>query len=490
MGTNVSLSEFVPAADDLKSGRLAGEMLLLLPPYTALGFDQNINGMDLSPHQTMGQVRSLERICAYGRPLWNAGYVSAASGGDSMDETTFFQDARMKLLCSDKFNGEDIYQVFAILSYTVCLDLVLGNRKATELANTSVAKHMRLLIDVNDHRTVFTKASSEPVLALVGAYIAAKANNLLDIIEGLTNNLCKDGLVDKGRHGELLARMILFIARIQSCSAPLTPLSFAAPVPVVDFLKTLFGEELWDKTPGHKCFEEGLKGGYVNFHHFTLTRDEMPVKEDLNLEANLWARGTAVQCKFEQVDVDGHIPVYWGSIDEDEPFDPSNFSNLNYQVKFSKAGDTVSADRIQRRASDRASKHPFIAVFLDMGNEQTYMSTGSRLSLETGAETLQRLSGTNSSGQKTARTAKKAKKTLELDANRYCINARGCDEDVFGVLKTMGIAEKWKTLVEITVETPASERDIVKTMQPLYRFDPALGHCDWMHDYSALHDQA
>ncbi|KAM6500047.1 hypothetical protein JOM56_003061 [Amanita muscaria] len=222
MGTNASLlSEFVPAA------------YRLLEETLRSAFDQNI--IDISPHQTvtMGQARSLDWICAFGRPS-----SCAVSAGGVYKVLELFQNTRTKLLCStSRFNCNDIDQVFAVLAYTVCLDLVLGNQKAMEFVNTSVAKHMRLLID--------------PVLALAAASIV------------LTSTLCV-GLVDKGRHGDLLARMVLFLARIQI---------------FVLFLKTLFGE-LWDETPGHARFEKDLEGGYVNFYHFTLTEEAMPVKED------------------------------------------------------------------------------------------------------------------------------------------------------------------------------------------------------------------
>ncbi|KIL61974.1 hypothetical protein M378DRAFT_166310 [Amanita muscaria Koide BX008] len=486
MGTNPALSELVPAAADLKSLRLADETLVLLPPYTALGFDQNI--IDLSPHQTvtMGQVSSLDWICTFGRPLWKA---SCTGGGDET-EAAFFRDAKIKLLCSTEF-VKSYHQVFAILSYTVCLDLVLGNQKAAQLAETSVAKHMRLLIEVNDNRTIcFTQASSEPVLALVGASIAAKPKNLRPIIDQLTSKLCGNGLVDKGRHGELLARMILFLARIQTCpprclTPRSTPLLFATPVPVVHFLKTLFGE-LWNKTPGHERFEKDLEGGYVNFYHFTLTRDAMPVKEDLNFEANLWTRGTALQSRFKQTDIDGHIPLYWGPINDDAVLDPSNFSSLDYQMKFQEPGEALSADKIQRPPSDRSSvkrlSHPFIALFLDMGCKDNYTSTNSRLWLETGAETLQRFNSLNMTELPPPRqeNVKKAIEELELDPNRYCINARGCDERVFGVLKTM--------LVDVTEVTSKAQGQIVETMQPLHHLDLASGCCKWIKDYSVSHN--
>ncbi|KAM6500045.1 hypothetical protein JOM56_003059 [Amanita muscaria] len=434
----------------VKSYRLLEETLVLLPPYTALGFDQNI--IDISPHQTvtMGQARSLDWICAFGRPLWKASFAVSAGGVYKVLE--LFQNARTKLLCSTRrFNCNDIDQVFAVLAYTVCLDLVLGNQKAMEFANTT---------------------SSEPVLALAAASIVVNLENLPHIIDKLTSTLCV-GLVDKGRHGDLLARMVLFLARIQICSppSPSTPLVFATPVPVVLFLKTLFGE-LWDETPGHARFEKDLEGGYVNFYHFTLTEEAMPVKEDQNFEANLWTRGTALQCSFRQVDINGHIPVYWGPIDEDAVLDLSKFSSLDYQVRLQTAGDTVSADKIQHPARDPgSSNHPFIATLVgDRGRNATEVD----------------MTGLSPQRQK---SKKKAMEALELDPNRYCINARGCDEDVFGVLNTMGIANEWKKLLEITVETPNAEGEIVETMQPLRRLDQTSGYCNWIKDYSASHSQ-
>jgi hypothetical protein len=42
----------------------------LLPPYFALGFDQNIVHREKRKSVTAGELRSLKHLCDYGRPLY------------------------------------------------------------------------------------------------------------------------------------------------------------------------------------------------------------------------------------------------------------------------------------------------------------------------------------------------------------------------------------------------------------------------------------
>lgn len=64
-------SAYVPQPRTVPSLRLKTEIMNLLPPYIALGFDQNaIVGNQTPKHVTVAQLQTLEHLSQYGRPLY------------------------------------------------------------------------------------------------------------------------------------------------------------------------------------------------------------------------------------------------------------------------------------------------------------------------------------------------------------------------------------------------------------------------------------
>jgi hypothetical protein len=64
-------SAYVPQPRTVISLRLKTEIMSLLPPYIALGFDQNaIAGNQTPKHVTVAQLQTLEHLSQYGRPLY------------------------------------------------------------------------------------------------------------------------------------------------------------------------------------------------------------------------------------------------------------------------------------------------------------------------------------------------------------------------------------------------------------------------------------
>lgn len=87
MATKASINYFNPATENSEfcvlpsayspqhrtvlSLRLKSEIKCLLPPYIALGFDQNaIVGNQTPKHVTVAQLQTLEHLSQYGRPLY------------------------------------------------------------------------------------------------------------------------------------------------------------------------------------------------------------------------------------------------------------------------------------------------------------------------------------------------------------------------------------------------------------------------------------
>jgi hypothetical protein len=77
------------------------------------------------------------------------------------------QSAQLKLTNAKIFNPRDKIHVLAVLSQRICLDLVPATAEAMELAEQSVAAHMRHFTGVAEEGPIFyTYSPSEPVLVL------------------------------------------------------------------------------------------------------------------------------------------------------------------------------------------------------------------------------------------------------------------------------------------------------------------------------------
>ena len=188
--------------------------------------------------------------------------------------------ASSKLQNGERFKATDRDDVFAVLSQRLCLDPVMAASEAIELADRSVAHHMRLLTGFSPHSdTFYTHSPSEPVLVMgsIGIlYNTPEPERLRHVLNTLSKELCGAGLVEKGILGELGARILLLVAR--DFAAPLHSLrdgrNFLKPVPLMHFLDTLFGKNIFGPSDRQK-FEKAFGNAYVNFTHWINTRDSL-----------------------------------------------------------------------------------------------------------------------------------------------------------------------------------------------------------------------
>src|SRR5260221_12851860 len=105
---------------------------------------------------------------------WNAQY--------NEDHVEQIRLAANKLICQDfnKFDPTDRHQVLAVLSQRVCVDMVLFSSEALQLAERSVACHLKLLTGfAPDQQTFYTYSPSEPMLALDAAELLYKDKYVL-----------------------------------------------------------------------------------------------------------------------------------------------------------------------------------------------------------------------------------------------------------------------------------------------------------------------
>lgn len=158
---------------------------------------------------------------------------------------------------------------------------MLAGSGVEDLADCSVAHHMRLLTGVSDTGNIFyTHSPSEPILVLGSLDAlydqqAPHGHHLARALNTLSRKLCETGSVEKGILGELGARFLLLVAR--DFAAPVTDKKrdFLQPVRLLDFLSTLFGDKLWAGINKYE-FDLAFCTAYVNFTHWIVTRDRLP----------------------------------------------------------------------------------------------------------------------------------------------------------------------------------------------------------------------
>ncbi|KIM44537.1 hypothetical protein M413DRAFT_25012 [Hebeloma cylindrosporum] len=511
LGTKSSLEFYNPSPVDLHSLRLRKELAQFLPPYIAFGFDQNVifDNPDQAPMTaTMGELQSIKHLCKYGRPIWNAQYREGA-------EDSLVGFAAFKLINCARLDSRETDHVFSVLSQRICVDTVVTSSEATKLANRSVSEYMRILTGFSsDGKSFYTYSPSEPLLALGAAELLHNEKDdqdLAKVLNTFSHGLCKSGLVEKGLIGELASRILFIVARDRV--APLkrnrTP-DLLQPVLIIDFFDTLFGNKSWhsnEKHPNGDHLRNALEETYINFTHWILTRDSLPETPSKTLLANLWARGAALQCSFNQESLDLLIVTYTGSVVSDEIFDVERLSAMVVQIKYKTKADTKA-----EAPRNSYQPLPYIVMVLELGNESSHQTIPSRIRVTSpppdvvasqfedlqkqwtsALQLLQEYKDQKlkprkrevGKDQEEVRLLKDVEiKRLAMDAyNRYTISVRGASPEVYGVLKKANIAEAFATLLSVTLPSPTAHDTTIQQMKPLERLGATSAHTDWMSVY-------
>ena len=231
------------------------------------------------------------------------------------------------------------------------------------------------------------------------------------------------------------------------------------------------------------------------------------------LLANLWARGAALQCCFNQTSLDFFIVTYSGSIAPGEIFDPEMLSGVVVQVKFKinadgKAGAALRPIGVPR---DYYRPLPYLALLLELGNESRHKESNSKIEVKSqpapAGATFQTLvddyvtaekdledyrsKQLYTGGKKKGQDPMEAKmRKVVLDAqnemdnfNRYAISIRGATPEVYGILKEANIVKEFASLLSVTMPAPAAQDHMIQHMRPLERLGETSGHTDWMYEY-------
>ncbi|KIX02497.1 uncharacterized protein Z518_08438 [Rhinocladiella mackenziei CBS 650.93] len=314
--------------------------LMRFPPFVSLQLDiedrRRMQNPILRKEELLKPLKTfaeLGHMAQFGRPLWHA---YAYEGHDMI------KLAKLKLIGGQQggnYNASNRNHVFAALSFRLSLDVCLQNPCTISLTRTAVNSFMRVVISMNHETGVMdTVTPSEPVLARAAMEYLCDANWSRSI-QTLCQELLEKGLIEKGRKGELYARLVLILAHdwvrwARSIRLHRVP-KFASTFTVSDFLKALYARDHHDSI---RKIPEQIHKARMNFTHFIPADEQITPEVIPALCRDLLRRSAAMQLSWNQETYDLLIPVYYGS--EDEEFDPSNYGVILVQVKNKKEATT------------------------------------------------------------------------------------------------------------------------------------------------------
>jgi hypothetical protein len=251
--------------------------------------------------------------------------------------------AKSKLVGGRKetmLNPKDADQVFAVISFRLCLDVCLENPIALPLVRRAVNSHLRVVASMDQPMSILhTFTPSEPVLARAAMELLCDTNNWTTSIETFARSLLQRGVIEKGLKGELYSRLVLILAHDQLRWNPLTAnggSSFMPTFTVEEFLVSLYVSEYHELI--RRIPLEILKAR-MNFTHFTSTSDNLSLDVVPELCHDLLRRSAALQLSFTQPTYDKLIPIYFGDVNE--PFDDSQCGVILIQDKNNAVATTI-----------------------------------------------------------------------------------------------------------------------------------------------------
>ncbi|KIL63618.1 hypothetical protein M378DRAFT_24971 [Amanita muscaria Koide BX008] len=334
LSTSGQIQNITPPAEGDASSRVQKSKLVLLAPFTELGFDQMVKEEISDGALTIEDVTTIEFMARFGRPLFGSRYIN----GDTKIQDSIVYYAGEKLLGGVAF-PHDKKKALSKDAKLACMAVRLALEfNATTLASqnremTQVEKHMRVCLVMNPgFETAVTTAPSEPLLAQA-AYLLMQDRNDFDLPRTLLEELQKLGL-NKVDRGELICLVLLLIARDVAVQE-----KGSAAIGVLFFMEKLLASRwssmVFDSKPA-RCrtsakdqlpFSEVFAKSKIYFNHFVKVHDFKVIHR-----AFLWrliARGAAVLCADNQDGIDVVLPFLY----LDDRLGRDNVSAIFIQVK-------------------------------------------------------------------------------------------------------------------------------------------------------------
>ncbi|ETW80197.1 hypothetical protein HETIRDRAFT_428433 [Heterobasidion irregulare TC 32-1] len=375
------------------------DLYIPLPVWVYLGFDQ-LREEAMERLEKPEDALILHNLKFFGRPLWKTCRM-----------IDLLREATLRLFGIYNFNPNDQHHVFAAFASRVLLE-VADNAAASPVAETAVARHMRMLMGVV-RGGVSTKAPSEPLLAIAAAQ-------------------------ELSQKGDLCGRLLMTLARDKATlphggrfvqtkgDRHLDAISAAT---FSQFLVTLLGDDLGlSKEEDQRSLGCWGSGVWLNFMHFVQIDTDIDKITPKYLR-ELWTRTCAAQCKVGHPVIDGFLVGYEGNIEE--PIVLKKFILISYQIKSRSTGARKCAAEgltcpfiVQENGALFKPKH--IALFLNLAttvNPPGLRGSHSKVSFEKADPTSCKWAG----------YAEKE----EDEVARCCFNVRGYGVGQYPVIRSL-----------------------------------------------------
>ncbi|QRV82491.1 hypothetical protein RhiJN_10506 [Ceratobasidium sp. AG-Ba] len=362
------------------SARISEGGSLLFRPFSKLYWDQRA----LPPGRVgPADAGKFENIVRFGRPLWQS-LVESGIGPEKILAT-----AGEKICAGQKFDPGNSDQALALLGVASHLRYCQGTTEDRSWQETSYPSEpllscavARLLYSDNVEENTFplpdiAEESTSPSLDNIEESTSPLPGNieegtstlpmeqaLVKLAEAVTEQL-----VDKGRKGELVSRLIYLAGKDfavrKSNSLLITgdaQLLDCQPIPVSIYLGSLF-----DIQPTDETLLKPLEGWSVNFSHWVAMSDqiEFPGKRGTASDEMqewlyiLWTRTSAIQCCHQQKTIDKLIPMWHENDDK--------FSYILISDKAREKPNSMDLDCITPTSAGLPSKqHPYIAILAEL----------------------------------------------------------------------------------------------------------------------------
>jgi hypothetical protein len=279
----------------------------------------------------------------------------------------------------------------------VCLEPCRNGKEAVALSKDAVESHLRLIIGFDEASGYFeTTSQPEPIVSEAAACVlSGHANCWRDAMETLCRQFLGKGLIDRGRMGELVARILCVMARDDLlCRRKETPRvdrpKYAQPFDVISFLDALLckankildlsaqlPKENKNNRVDRPTLRKVFQGASLNFTHFVATTSALNKDCMKALLHRLLLTQAALQLAPNQRTWDILIPVYLGDLNE--PFDEEKGSAILIQVKNCNDPNQLKVEA--ENYNDILGLHtPLITILLDLGlsdRKKTFTSVDS-----------------------------------------------------------------------------------------------------------------
>ena len=303
---------------------------------------------------------------------------------------TLIKFARCKLLLAGeprkhRTEYSEIAQT-AVLDVRIKLSFSRTSVAAHRLEEELVASHMRTVYSIPKSREyLWSGYSPEPILAeaaasQLGSWRKSEPDSPEPALTILGNTL-QSGLLDRGQVGELVARLLLTLARdraIERATEEDVACLYSRPVPVNTFIEELLpadaAQRVLNSVPdnivaqanGSSTFKEVFEDAVLNFTHFAKWYDDTALTD--NTAAGCFVRELGVICRGNALAVDVFLPIL---LDKSKPIHLELMTGIFIQVKLREQYSTpvrLAIDVSHFEFFDpRRTHHPYIVLVMELG---------------------------------------------------------------------------------------------------------------------------